>query len=207
MHFVTDETNEWAFDRARRGRFMKVCILFLSLFLSCSTDSSPDMTKSTNEKPSISANNSSAAGESQVNRSSINDAGAKPLDCEDPKGYSLEEGTIPDTRTVNIVRDGTVLHTIKLLTEIDQPGFGFDGAEKTEDGFEISIQYGTRIFHAKTFVFICKEHQFYLSQIRVASFDRQNPEKLSRKVVRVRPNLPLEKFSITDFMREGVVKH
>jgi hypothetical protein len=129
------------------------------------------------------------------------------LDCADPRGYSLEEGTIPDTHTVNIVRDGTVLHTIKLLTEIERPGFGFDGAKKTKDGFEISVQYGTRIFYAKTFVFICRQHRFYLSKIRVESFDRQNPAKQSRKVTNVRPNVPLEQFSITDFMLEGVVKH
>jgi len=99
------------------------------------------------------------------------------------------------------------LHTIKLLTEIERPGFGFDGAKKTKDGFEISVQYGTRIFYAKTFVFICRQHRFYLSKIRVESFDRQNPAKQSRKVTNVRPNVPLEQFSITDFMLEGVVKH
>jgi len=45
-----------------------------------------------------------------------------------------------------------------------------------------------------------------LSKIRVESFDKHNPEKWSKKVVRVQPNLPLEKFSITDFMLEGVVQ-
>lgn len=185
---------------------MSVCVLLLTLLFGCSTDSSPDMTKPINEKPPISANNSSAAEASHANKSSIPDEGSKPLDCDDPKGYSLEEGTIPDTRTLNIVRDGTVLHTIKLLTEMDRPGFGFDGAKKTDDGFEISIQYGTRNFYAKTFVFICKEHRFYLSKIRVESFDRQKPEEFSKKVINVQPNVPLEKFSITDFMLEGVVK-
>ena len=201
MLLATELMNQLAFDRARRGRFMSVGLLLLSLFLGCSTHSSPEITRSTNEIPRVSANNSPA------DRSSIDNEGSKPLDCADPRGYSLEEGTIPDTHTVNIVRDGTVLHTIKLLTEIERPGFGFDGAKKTKDGFEISVQYGTRIFYAKTFVFICRQHRFYLSKIRVESFDRQNPAKQSRKVTNVRPNVPLEQFSITDFMLEGVVKH
>ena len=79
-------------------------------------------------------------------------------------------------------------------------------AKKTKDGFEISIEYGTRIFYHKTFVFICRQHKFHLSRIRVDSFDRHNPAKWSKKVIRVRPNVPLEKFSVTDFMLEGVVQ-
>lgn len=184
-----------------------VVVLMLSLFVGCSTGSSPIITKSNNEKPPISATNSSAVGESHVNRSGIDDEGSKTLDCDDPKAYTVEEGTIPDTNSVNIVRDGRVLHTIKLLTDMERNGFAFNGAKKTKDGFEISIEYGSVIFYAKTFIFICRQHKFYLSKIRVESFNRRNPAKWKEKVIRVRPNLPLEKFSITDFMLEGVVQH
>ena len=38
-------------------------------------------------------------------------------------------------------------------------------------------------------------------------FDRQNPQKWQQKAVVVQPNVPLEKFSVEDFMLEGVVKH
>jgi len=184
-----------------------VSVLMLSLFVGCSTDSSPIRTKSTNEKPPISANNSSAVRESHVDRASIDDEGSKTLDCDDPNGYSLEEGTVPGTSSVNIVRDGRVLHTIKLLTDMERNGFAFDGAKKTKDGFEISIEYGSVIYYHKAFVFICRHHKFYLSKIRVDSFNRRNPPATwSRKVIRVRPNLPLEKFSVTDFMLEGVVQ-
>ena len=124
---------------------------------------------------------------------------AKPLDCNDLNGYSLEEGTEPDTHSVKIVRDGTVLHTIKLLSDRELNGFGFNGAKKTKDGFEISIEYGTRIYYGKTFVFVCRQRKFYLSKIRVDSFNRRNPAKWKRRMIRVRPNLPLEKFSINDF--------
>ncbi len=182
-----------------------VAVLMLSLFVGCSSDSSPITTKSTNEKPPISANNSSAV-ESHVDRPSIDDEGSKTLDCDDPKGYSLEEGTVPGTSSVNIVRGGRVLHTIKLLTDMERNGFAFDGAKKTKDGFEISIEYGSVIYYHKTFMFTCRQHKFYLSKIRVDSFDKHNPEKWSKKVIRVRPNLPLEKFSVTDFMLEGVVQ-
>jgi hypothetical protein len=47
---------------------------------------------------------------------------------------------------------------------------------------------------------------FFLSKISVDSFDRHNPEKSKSKIITLKPNVPLEKFPITDFMLEGVVK-
>lgn len=185
---------------------MSVFVLLLFLIVGCSTHSSPITAESHNERPRVSATNSSAVGESHVERPGIDNKSSKTLNCDDPKGYSVEEGIEPGTHPVNIVRDGRVLHTIKLPTGLDVNGFGFDGAKKTKEGFEIAIEYGSRIYYGKRFIFICRRHQFYLSKIRVDSFDRHNPEKWSRKVIRVQPNLPLEKFSITDFMLEGVVR-
>ena len=195
------------FAKSNKSMRVHVAVLMLSLFVGCSTDSSPIMTKSSNEQPSVSADNSSAVRESHVDRLNIDDQDSKTLDCDDPKGYSVEEGTEPGAHPVNIVRDGRVLHTIKLLTDVERNGFGFDGVKKTKDGFEISIQYGSVIYYHKAFVFICRHHKFYLSKIKVDSFNKHNPEKWSKKVIRVRPNVPLEKFSITDFMLEGVVQH
>jgi len=53
------------------------------------------MTKSPNENDRFS-HNSSAVEESQVKRSSVDNKSAKTLDCDDSKGYSLEEGTVPE---------------------------------------------------------------------------------------------------------------
>lgn len=184
----------------RLNRFMSVLVLLL-LIVGCSTKSSPIAPKP------IAANSSSAVAESHVAGPSTADQGAKTFDCDDPKGYSVEEGTDPGTHSVKIVRDGTVLHTIKLLTDRDRNGFGFNGVKKTQEGFEISIEYGSVIYYGKTFTFICKNHKFYLSKIKVESFNKHNPERWSRKVIRVQPNVPLEKFSISDFMLEGVVQN
>ena len=136
----------------------------------------------------------------------VTDKVSKPVDCADPNGYSVESGTEPGTNSVKILSSGTVLHTIKLPTGEALNGFAFDGVKKTSQGFEISIEYGSVIYYHKAFVFICRQHKFYLSKIKVDSFNKHNPEKWSKKVIRVRPNVPLEKFFITDYMREGVVK-
>lgn len=159
----------------KSNKFMSVFVLFLSLIVGCATNSSPITTKSHNEKPPVSANNSSAVRESHVDRPSVDNKSSKTLNCDDPKGYSVEEGTEPGTHSVNIVRDGRVLHSIKLLTDMERNGFGFDGVKKTKEGFELAIEYGTRIYYGKRFIFTCRHHKFYLSKIRVESFDRHNP--------------------------------
>ena len=172
-------------------RRMRACItvLVLSLIVGFSSGNAQQIVAVHNAKPNA-----------------VTDKASKPVDCADPKGFSVEEGTEPGTRSVNIVRAGRVLHTIKLLTDMERNGFGFDGVKKTSQGFEISIEYGSVIYYHKAFVFICRHHKFYLSKIKGDSFNKHNPEKWSKNVIRVRPNVPLEKFFITDFMREGVVK-
>jgi len=170
---------------------MRACIavLFLPLVVGFSSGNSQQIRAVQNGKPNA-----------------VTEKASKPVDCADPKGYSVEEGTKPGTHPVNIVREGRVLHTIELPTGETRNGFGFDGVRKTSQGFEISIEYGSVIYYHKAFVFICRQHTFYLNRIKVDSFNKHNPEKWSKKVVRVRPKVPLEKFFITDFMREGVVK-
>src|SRR5258708_15881083 len=138
-------------------------VLTLSLFVGCSTDTPPVMNKSSSEKPPISANSSSVVEESNVDKTSRDDKGLTNLDCADPKGFTVEEGTARGTDSVNIVRDGKVLHTIKLLTDLERNGFAFDVAKKNKDGFEISVEYGSVIFYHKTFIFTCNQHEFYLS--------------------------------------------
>ena len=130
----------------------------------------------------------------------------KTLDCNDPNGYGVVEVRESNANYVKIVRGDKVFETIKLPTEIERNGFAVNWAKKTKAGFEISVEYGSRYYYEKRFNFICKQHKFYLSKIIVTSFDKADPEKWNTKVVRIKPNLPLEKFSINDFMLEGVVK-
>ena len=184
---------------------MRFAVLLLTLIVGWATDGSSITKKSHNENSPVSDNNSLAARVSRLDRSSAYNKRSKTLAC-DPKEYSVEEFAEPGTHSVKIIRGEKVIHTIRLLSDEELNGFGFNWAKKTKEGFEISIQHGSVIFYEKTFIFVCTQHKFYLSKIRVDSFDRHHPQKWNRKVIRVRPNLPLEKFFITDFMREGVVK-
>jgi hypothetical protein len=138
--------------------------------------------------------------------SAATDEASKTINCANPNGYSVVEVRNREANHVNIVRGGKVLWSIRLLRGIERNGFGFNWAKKTKEGFEISVEYGSRYYYGKRFNFICKRHKFYLSKITVDSFDKAAPEKWNTKVIRVKPNLPLEEFLIDDFMLEGVVE-
>ena len=180
------------------NKFMSVFVLLLSVVVGCSTASTPIKTDSSNENTSVLANNSPAATKSDLDSPNVGDKGPKKISvC---KEYDVAED--PNINALKIVRSGHVLYTIKLLSERERPGFAFDGVKKTREGFELAIEYGTRIFYRKNFIFICKDDKFSLSKIEVDSFDRQSPDKSSKyEVIRVKPHLPLDKFSIIDFMR------
>ena len=131
---------------------------------------------------------------------------SKPVDCAAPNGYSVTEALKGEAQYVDIKQGDTILGSIRIFTDLERNGFALDGAKKTKTGFEISVEYGSRYFYHKRFIFICKQHKFYLIKVIVDSFDKANPEHWQRKGIRVRPALPLGKFLIDDFMLEGVVK-
>ena len=129
----------------------------------------------------------------------------QPADCV-PKGYAVAETVKSGAHYVDIKQGDTVLGSIRIFTDVERNGFALDEAKTTKTGFEISVEYGSRYFYHKRFVFICRRHRFYLSRVFVGSFDKHNPEHWKKTAVRVRPALPLERFILNDFMLEGVVK-
>jgi hypothetical protein len=142
----------------------------------------------------------------------VNLGGSNTFRCNDPRGYSLavvpdpsrkaqNSGTTP--RILNIVSGGEIKAAIKIPTDSDAQGFALESTERTKAGFEITIEYGTRIYYRKRFNFTCKNGDFYLYQVKVESFDKFDPvsmNKWTRKEIKVRPNLPVEKFSIFDYL-------
>jgi hypothetical protein len=129
----------------------------------------------------------------------------KPVDCV-PNGYTIAETVKGEARYVDIKQGDIVFGSIRVFTDAERNGFALDEAKTTKTGFEISVEYGSRYFYHKRFVFICRQHRFYLTRVFVDSFDKHNPEHWKKKAVRVRPALPLERFLLDDFMLEGVVK-
>lgn len=146
----------------------------------------------------------------------VHGEGTKVFDCADPNGYSLlvARDMVRDADDVSIMQGEKVLKTIKLPGESEVNGFSLGWAKKTKAGFEIAIDYGTRIYYHKRFVFICKQRRFYLSRVIVESFDKLEPVKtksgwefrIKTKVIKVSPNLPLEKFIIDNYFEWPILR-
>lgn len=181
--------------------------LFLFIVSGCSANSSSKMAGISNENTAVHNQNSNVS-----NIMSANNEISKSFDCKNPNGFSLnvaEDSTrnIMNTITVpkilNIVVGEKILNTIKIPTQSDANGFSLRSTEKTKKGFEITIEYGSRIYYQKQFNLICKEGNFYLYKVKVESFDKHDPESMSNwdeKESKIYPLLPVEKFSIFDYL-------
>ena len=139
------------------------------------------------------------------NGNSARDA-SKSVDCADANGYSVANVQKGEARYVEIAQGTVVLGSIRVFTGVERNGFALDEARKTKTGFEMSVEYGSRYYYHKRFIFICKQHRFYLSRVIVDSFDKNDPQHWRKKRLRIKPALPLERFSLDEFMREGVKK-
>ena len=133
-------------------------------------------------------------------------AASIPVNCTDLNEYSVAEVMKGDVPYVEITQGDKVFGSIRVFTERERNGFALDEAKKTNTGFEIAVEYGSRYYYHKQFIFICKKQNFYLSKVIVDSFDKQNPEHSRNKVIKIKPILPLEKFVLENFMMEGIVK-
>jgi hypothetical protein len=141
----------------------------------------------------------------------VKNGGSKPLDCDHPNGFRLV--VVPDPERpfpqfgvgagiLNIIVGDETKVAIKVPSDSDAQNFVLSPPEKTKEGFEITIDYGTRYYYQKQFNFICKEGNFYLNKVRVVSFDKFDhvSKNWDRKEMKIRPNMPIEKFSIFDYL-------
>jgi len=141
---------------------------------------------------------------------------ARPFDCRNANEYRFveAESTNPKeasdpikTRDLNIVVGDEVVAKFKVPTGDSFKNFSLNSTKQTKDGFEIKTDWGGNLDHYEIqFNFKCKEKSFYLYRVRKLSFSTTNPDsgtfwdKQKTKVTRIEPNLPIEKFVMTDYL-------
>ena len=143
--------------------------------------------------------------------SAANDASPTPAaakhsesDCSEADGYCLQvvRDAAREAKNVNVIVSGEIKWVVKLPSPLDQNGYALNWAKKTNGGFEISIEYGSKNYFNKSFIFLKKDETFYLTEIKIESFDKQNSEEETTKTVTVKPPVPIEKFNIEDYMQD-----
>jgi len=126
---------------------------------------------------------------------------ARTLDCHKPNEYSF---TVVDD--VNVVAGGKVVAKIELPKVAKN--FSLNSVEKTKVGFAVNVDWGGSLYHYEIrYDFRCKEKNFYLYKVRRVSFSTKNPDSgifwdiKKTKVIKIKPNLPIEKFVMNDYLQ------
>ena len=127
---------------------------------------------------------------------------SKKLQCGDIEFELNKISVSPDNRwDIEIVGKGSRV-TLPTPSFDEYQNLGVLSAVQN-DGFSISVDWGTRIYHDMRFTFTCGTSGFSLVRIDHDTFDKHFPEDASKYRQRVRkvvPNIPIEKFVLRDFM-------
>ncbi|PWG78088.1 hypothetical protein [Pararcticibacter amylolyticus] len=95
--------------------------------------------------------------------------------------------------------DKDVCH-LALPSQDDYMGFSVNWIKKTSAGFQLSIEYGSRIYYRKDFNFYYINDHFYLTGVRTERFDKSKDEKGKTQFKSFKPPIPIENVIITDYM-------
>lgn len=143
----------------------------------------------------------------------VDEKTARALDCRSTNEYSFVVVQNPNRKNdsdpliLNIVVGDDVVSKIELPKESEVKNFSLNSLEKTKAGFEMRVDWGGGVYHYEIqFNFRCKENKFYLYEVTKKSFSTTNPDsgnfldKKKSKVTKIEPNLPIEKFVMTDYL-------
>ena len=141
---------------------------------------------------------------------------AKTFDCRNANEYRLvvvenptrkndSDPVIP--KDLNIVVGDEVISKIELPKESEVKNFSLGSIKKDKAGFELKVDWGGGVFHYEIqFNFRCKQNNFYLYRVSKVSLSTTNPDsgnfldKKDSKVTKIAPNLPIERFVMTDYL-------
>jgi hypothetical protein len=141
---------------------------------------------------------------------------ARTFDCRKPTGYRFvvvenlnrkkdSDPVVP--RDLNILVGNQVISKIELPKESEAKNFSLNSIKKKKAGFEINVDWGSGVYHSEIqFDLKCKRNKFYLSKVTKRSFSTTNSDsgnfldKKKTKVIRIEPNLPIEKFAMIDYL-------
>ena len=116
------------------------------------------------------------------------------------ENYILTVITKGEKRNLEISNSQKTIKTLSI-SYLSEPYVSLDSVKTSEKGFVFSIEYGSRLYYAKQFKFVCRQKTFYLDKIKVNSFDKADPETSWKKCTKIiTPILPLERFSLTDYL-------
>ena len=127
------------------------------------------------------------------------------LVVQNPKRQGDSDPIIP--QDLNVVVGDEVIAKIEL-PNAEAKNFSLNSVEKTKVGFDVKVDWGGGVYHYEIqYNFRCKANHFYLYKVRKDSFSTKHPDSgnfldIKRtKIIRLKPNLPIEKFVMSDYLQ------
>lgn len=146
----------------------------------------------------------------------VDEKTARTFNCHDANAYSFVVVQNPNRKKdsdpvipkdLNIVVGDEVISKIELPKESEVKNFSLGSVKKDKAGFEINVDWGGGVYHYEVqFNFRCKKNNFYLYRVTTVSLSTTNPDsgnfldKKESKVKKIEPNLPIEKFVMSDYL-------
>ena len=196
---------------AKSQKFIIVCFgIWLFLFLAaCSNTGSATLPTVQNQNSLVHIDTTETDTPIQKN--------AGTLDCNKPNEYGFVVVENPNRKSeaeplmpkdLNIAIGDKVVARIELpIADSEAKNFSLNSVEKTKGGFEIKVDWGGGANHYEIeFDFKCKENGFYLYKVKNENFStspnsRSFWDKKETKVTNLKPNLPIDKFAMLDYLQ------
>jgi len=138
----------------------------------------------------------------------------RTLDCGNPNVYSFVVIENPNRKNeaeplmpkdLNIVIGEETVAKIELpIPDSEAKNFSLNSVEKTKQGFEMKVDWGGWQWHYYLqYYFKCKDGNFFLYKMKKESIEGKDPGDLKnwiKKETKIEPNVPIEKFVMTDYL-------
>lgn len=105
-----------------------------------------------------------------------------------------------DSRQIIIVSNKNILAKLALPSVDDYMGFSVNWIKKTKLGFQLSLEYGSRIYYQKDFDFEIYNNDVYLTKVKVITFDKDTTKSEKVKIFKVHPKKLAKNISIKTYL-------
>lgn len=167
-------------------------VLFGLFLVSCQTQ---------NLREDANSNNGNITANSDLANSDLEKSAVKKLTPKcGGKIFNILIAEKNGNQSIIFAEGNTIRRTIKMPTQTDAANFSLDRFGETKNGFEIAVEYGTKYYYRKSFNFVCEKDNFYFDKVSVEKFDKNDPDKITKKDTKMNPKEPLERFSFTGFL-------
>jgi hypothetical protein len=102
-------------------------------------------------------------------------------------------------RELVILKANKLLAKVNLPTKQEYNGFAVNWIKSAKTGFQLSIEYGSRIYYQKKFNFEYKQGNFYLKNIETESFDKQTNKNSKTKITNLNPEVSINKVVFNNY--------